>query len=56
MRFILHFRPFKYLFRKNWYGIRKGKAWTYIFGETINILDLGILSIGYAIKPKKENK
>lgn len=45
MRIILHMRPLKFFLRRNWYGIRAGKAWD-INGNSAYMLDIGAITIG----------
>lgn len=47
-RFIFHVRPIRYMFLKNWYGIRHGPAWVYLPERTATLLDIGSITIGYA--------
>jgi hypothetical protein len=50
MRIIFVTRPLKFLFLRNYWGIRKGEVWTIIPEEKYAfMIDMGILTIGYAI-------
>lgn len=49
MRLIFRVRPFRFMFLRNWYGIRKGEMWiTEPFETRIFMLDLGMFTFGYA--------
>ena len=50
MRIIFRTRPLRFLFLKNWYGIRKGEMWVYYPEETYGFMvDAGIVTFGYAV-------
>lgn len=48
MRLIFRVRPLKFLFLRNWYGVRTGAMWTIPPDTYIYMIDAGILTIGYA--------
>ena len=48
MRIIFHIRPLRFMFIKNWYGIRKGGIYTYSPEKYAWLLDIGSLTVGYA--------
>ncbi len=53
MRIIIRFRPISWMFKKNWYSTYR---WTHpedFWGETIYLIDFGVLTFGYSIKTKK---
>ena len=50
MRIIFHIRPLRFMFIKNWYGVRKGSAWVYSPEKRAWMLDIGSITIGYIIK------
>ena len=49
MRIIFRTRPLKFLFLKNWYGIRKGDMWVYYPETYAFMVDAGIVTFGYAV-------
>ena len=51
MRIIFCVRPFRFLFLRNWWAIRKGKQWAFYPEEKYAVmLDMGMFTIGYAIR------
>ena len=48
MRLIFWMRPLKYLFLHNYWGVRKGEKWAYPPEKYAFMLDIGIITIGYA--------
>jgi hypothetical protein len=53
MRIIFVTRPLKFLFLRNYWGIRKGELWVIIPEEKYAfMIDMGMLTIGYAILRK----
>lgn len=49
MRIIFRLRSLKYLFLRNYWGIRKGSKWVYTPEIYAYMIDLGLITIGYAI-------
>jgi hypothetical protein len=56
MRIVFYIRPFKYLFLKNYWAIRRGEKWVYSYEQSAPcfLLDLGMITIGYVKYPKSE--
>lgn len=50
---ILCFRPFKWFFRKDWYGTRVAE---YPSGGTMKVLDVGAITIGYSVLKGDRNE
>ena len=49
MRIIFWIRPLKYLFFRGYWGIRQGEQWVYPPEKYALMLDMGAITIGYAI-------
>jgi len=54
IRFILRLRPLKYVFIRNWYSTYRWKNPYEMEDEKVRLLDIGMLTIGYAYKEEKQ--
>ncbi len=53
VRFILWFRPIRYIFYRNWYStMRWRKPYDSPYGEIVYLLDFGFITFGFATNKK----
>lgn len=51
IRLILNFRPIEFMFIKNWYSLYRWRnPFTHFNNETVKLIDIGSLTIGYGKK------
>ena len=53
MRLIFRVRSISWLFRKGWYSLYRWKNPTYCNNEMSKMIDIGMFTIGYAIKSRR---
>jgi len=55
-KYVLGFRPIRYMFKGNWYSLYRWKRPTEILERNYRLIDIGAITIGYYTVVMKENK